>query len=67
LNTRTEKQKRAFVNNVVLNPDVHEFLRIGSTARLNTMKALVDEAAHSSEYGMIVKGMYGATASAAVN
>ncbi|HNE79765.1 MAG TPA: hypothetical protein PKX39_04210 [Flavobacteriales bacterium] len=32
---------------------------IGSTARLNTMKALVDEAAHSSEYGMIVKGMYG--------
>jgi len=32
---------------------------IGSAARLNTMKALVDEAAHSSEYGMIVKGRYG--------
>ncbi|MBK9760428.1 MAG: hypothetical protein IPO90_10770 [Flavobacteriales bacterium] len=32
---------------------------IGSITGLNAMKALVDEAAHPTEYGNIVKGTYG--------
>ncbi len=32
---------------------------IGSVTALTAMKTLVDEAAHSTEYGMIVKGTYG--------
>ena len=67
MNTRTEKQKRAFVNNVVLNPDVHEFLRKKAFDERTSMKALVDEACRN-HYGLESAAPdAGATASAAVN